>query len=1240
MITALSTKAQYIWFEINGAVNTYITCANDSGDFGGYYDDGGSGIHGFIYIPKSNDTLFIDYPGAAQTWVYGINNHKAVVGSYNTTGNNTDNEGFKYDKATDSYTDITSSWIPSLTITIARDINDAGCVVGDYKQSTTHVCFSMCAGNNGSFHYNYQPTYCNSLNNSGQRTGFWIETSGTPNHGLLWDNGIWNQIDYPGASRTRITGVNDSDVVVGVFGLTSTPNRSFFYRNGVFKEIKYWKATDLLVNDINNKGMIVGCFKDATGKSRGFYRYIWDSGLRPNPNGWSFGNYDNPVWPTAWYSKFDYHFDPYLGGNAWFPEFTYNGVKTVMPDWVFPDWPLFVETFGDDSCYIRKPGHAPVLKQKALNKWKVIARQWFGSCYGFAHSSFMAWDDLTKFMTKFPKVGKWTPAYTIYPLGISEENRLCVNHLQICQYQKKVYRNFHYWYNKPPTDILAEFKKILSQKKMKSHTLRIYNQNGGGGHELTPYKIMIDTLNPDKEWIYVYENLAPDDESKKIVITKSTNSWSYVVPTSTQWGGPNAHRGLVVNIPADSIYNGPVTDSVKYEPDGSKGNYIELFSSSEGNIFITNNNGDSIGCKNNMVINNFAAATPIIPISGRPQNPIGYYLPDDNYNIKMQNYTDSLINFSVFTDNDQYLYSRGNVSIAEKDIFTYNNSSGLNVFNTDNTTRSAELLCLKENGGNEMTYTIGNLSLANNANVSVKISDTDLSLVNKGGATTYDLNIRLASGNGEEKFMHDTISIDANTTHKITPKWTNLQTNDVTVFVDNSNNSTVDDTLYFGNEEPSQIISSVFRVDTTAASVVDTIYIDNNGGGTLNWTAASNSTSWLTVLSGSSGTNYGMMRIKLTANTGAARTGKITVSSATASNSPYTIIVNQAGVMTAPTDAAASDGTLTGGIDVTWTATGGATHYMVFRSDTASKNGTAISGWIAGTDYTDNTPVKGKYYYYCVKAAQNASGLNSTGYSNVDCGWTSCFVADYNYSNACTGQPVSFTENSTSHSGAFYLWDINNDGSIDYTGNPVSHTFTSAGNYPVKLTVTDSSACSDVKTKTIQVLAFPAVNLPQPDSVCANQNLTLNAGSGFNSYLWSTGATTSSVTVDSAGFGPGVHSIYVQVTNSNGCSAIDTTSVTFYSCVNIIEPASTEIEMNIYPNPANATVNISVKGAGDYADMKIFNVNGQVMFAENIEDNSQTEWNKTFSFERMAKGIYFVKLVGKDSVKFGKIVIY
>ena len=86
----------------------------------------------------------------------------------------------------------------------------------------------------------------------------------------------------------------------------------------------------------------------------------------------------------------------------------------------------------------------------------------------------------------------------------------------------------------------------------------------------------------------------------------------------------------------------------------------------------------------------------------------------------------------------------------------------------------------------------------------------------------------------------------------------------------------------------------------------------------------------------------------------------------------------------------------------------------------------------------------------------------------------------------------------------------------------------------VSVTVMDQYGQQGTSNTTIITQAPNAsVNLGADVSICTGCNTTLDAGAGYASYLWSTTATTQTITVSTAGF------YLVTVTDPNGCVAND-----------------------------------------------------------------------------------------------------
>jgi gliding motility-associated-like protein len=91
-----------------------------------------------------------------------------------------------------------------------------------------------------------------------------------------------------------------------------------------------------------------------------------------------------------------------------------------------------------------------------------------------------------------------------------------------------------------------------------------------------------------------------------------------------------------------------------------------------------------------------------------------------------------------------------------------------------------------------------------------------------------------------------------------------------------------------------------------------------------------------------------------------------------------------------------------------------------------------------------------------------------------------------------------------------YLWDTN-DGVINGALNGETIDITSAGTYTV--VVSDANSCTATASLTVIPSNSLSVNIGGDTNLCQTESTTLDAGTGFTSYIWSNAETTQTITV-------------------------------------------------------------------------------------------------------------------------------
>ncbi len=171
-----------------------------------------------------------------------------------------------------------------------------------------------------------------------------------------------------------------------------------------------------------------------------------------------------------------------------------------------------------------------------------------------------------------------------------------------------------------------------------------------------------------------------------------------------------------------------------------------------------------------------------------------------------------------------------------------------------------------------------------------------------------------------------------------------------------------------------------------------------------------------------------------------------------------------------------------------------------------------------------------------------------TGSESADQRFCNAILPDYTLTSTstCVGDQINFADASLTSSGNIsnYTWDFG-DGTTG-AGAPVSHTYNSAGNFDVTLSIT-TEGCSEDTIIPITIDPTPVVDLGPDLAICDGQSVQLNNPNtlGSGTYAWSPITDLSSASAPSPTSTTLVDRDYqLSFTSSNGCSGSDVVHVT------------------------------------------------------------------------------------------------
>jgi uncharacterized membrane protein len=219
----LITGGNFIPLEPGSVLATHFSEAfrsNDRGDVVGYYSDDNGFAHGFLLSGGVLTTL--DFPGAGQTFAFGINESGAIVGEWDVLdalGNVLAYHGWIFKDGTFSQIDV-----PGAVDTAVTGINPAGDMVGIWDSDVASPFghgFVLSKNEFVSFDFpGATVTQANDINASGHIVGTYLDAAGAQ-HGFLAVGATFTTIDFPGAALSAAWGINSAGQIVGTYRITA-----------------------------------------------------------------------------------------------------------------------------------------------------------------------------------------------------------------------------------------------------------------------------------------------------------------------------------------------------------------------------------------------------------------------------------------------------------------------------------------------------------------------------------------------------------------------------------------------------------------------------------------------------------------------------------------------------------------------------------------------------------------------------------------------------------------------------------------------------------------------------------------------------------------------------------------------------------------------------------------------------------------------------------------------------------
>ena len=295
-------------------------------------------------------------------------------------------------------------------------------------------------------------------------------------------------------------------------------------------------------------------------------------------------------------------------------------------------------------------------------------------------------------------------------------------------------------------------------------------------------------------------------------------------------------------------------------------------------------------------------------------------------------------------------------------------------------------------------------------------------------------------------------------------------------------------------------------------------------------------------------------------------------------------------------------------------------------ASTISLTGSPAGGTYSGTGVSGSSffpSISGVGTFTVTYAYTDANGCSASGNTQITVNAIPSVNASSNSSAVCVNSTVNALTGTPS-GGSFTGAGVN--------GTNFNASLAGIGTYTLTYNYVDTNSCSGTATTVIMVNGLPSVALASSNNtVCQQDGAVTLIGVPSGGTYSGTGVTGNSFNPSTAGTGTFV--VTYTYTDNNSCSNSSTTNITVNACIGMEEEVNAVNTLNVFPNPANNIINVSMSGLNEQTQIVMMNAVGQVVLTEKSSLTASVNETLQFDVQELSNGVYFMNVITENGNK-------